>query len=84
MTVVIEQNQDDIKELVCDILEVEPDQVTHTSLFKQDHDADSLRAIEIVASLERKYSIDIAQTDMARMVNMEGVLAVVSEALARN
>jgi acyl carrier protein len=83
MTITIDQAQDDIKELVCDILEVDPDEVTETSLFKQDHDADSLRAIEIMAALERNYGIEIAQPDMARMVNMEGVLAVVSEGLAR-
>lgn len=83
MTITIDRIRDDIKELVCEILEVDPDEVTETSLFKQDHDADSLRAIEIMAALERNYGIEIAQPDMARMVNMEGVLAVVSEGLAR-
>ena len=83
MTVTITDVQDDIKDLVCDILEVDPEEVTQESLFKEDHDADSLRAIEIVASLERGYGIEIDQADMARMVNMDGVLAVVSEALAR-
>lgn len=83
MSVTIDESQDDIKELVCDILEVDPDEVTQTSLFKDDHDADSLRAIEIVASLERTYGIEIEQADMARMVNMQGVLDVVADAMAR-
>ncbi|MFV2144077.1 MULTISPECIES: acyl carrier protein [Isoptericola] len=83
MTVTIDEIQDEIKNIVCDILEVEPDEVTRTSMFKEDHDADSLRAIEIVSSLERGFGIDIAQADMARMVNMDGVLSVVDEALAR-
>lgn len=83
MSVTIDESQDDIKELVCDILEVDPDEVTQTSLFKDDHDADSLRAIEIVASLERTYGIEIEQADMARMVNLQGVLDVVADAMAR-
>lgn len=83
MTVTIDEIQDEIKDIVCDILEVEAEEVTATSLFKEDHDADSLRAIEIVSALERGYGITIEQADMARMVNMDGVLAVVSEGLAR-
>ncbi len=53
--------------------------MTPTSLFKEDHDADSLRAIEILASLEREFGIEIAQADMVRMVNLEGVHEVVAE-----
>lgn len=83
MTVTIDEIQDEITEIVCDILEVEVEEVTRTSLFKEDHDADSLRAIEIVSALERGYGITIEQADMARMVNMDGVLAVVAEGLAR-
>jgi acyl carrier protein len=83
MTVTIDDIQDEIKDVVCDILEVEADEVTSTSHFKEDHDADSLRAIEIVSALERGYGVTIEQADMARMVNMEGVLAVVAEGLAK-
>ncbi|MCW3817580.1 acyl carrier protein [Micromonospora sp. DR5-3] len=72
-----------IKELVCEILEIEPADVSPTSLFKEEHDADSLRAIEILAALERTLDITIDQADLARMVNLEGVYAVVAEAGAR-
>lgn len=82
MPVMTSDIENDIKDVVCDILEVEPDEVTRVSLFKEDHDADSLRAIEILASLERAYGITIDQAEMAKMVNLEGIYAVVSEALA--
>ncbi|MEV5282361.1 MULTISPECIES: acyl carrier protein [unclassified Streptomyces] len=68
-----------IKEIVCEILELEEDEVTDTSLFREDHDADSLRAIEILASLEKEFKVVIDQSELARMVNLEGVYAVVSE-----
>lgn len=74
--------ENDIKDIVCEILEVEPDEVTRVSLFKEDHDADSLRAIEILARLEQAYGITIDQADLAKMVNLEGIYAVVSAALA--
>jgi acyl carrier protein len=72
----------EIKELVCEILEIEPDEVTPTSLFKEDHDADSLRSIEILAALERTLGVTIEQSELGRMVNLEGVYAVVADAAA--
>ncbi|MCG6495233.1 acyl carrier protein [Kitasatospora sp. A2-31] len=69
----------EIKEIVCDILELEEDEVTETSLFKEEHDADSLRAIEILAALEKRFGIVIDQAELARMVHLKGVYEVVSE-----
>lgn len=69
-----------IKEIVCDILEIDEDEVTKTSLFKEEHDADSLRAIEILAALERTQKVTIDQAELSRMVNLEGVYVVVAEA----
>ncbi len=73
--------KNEIKEEVCDILEVEPDEVTEESLFKEDHQADSMRAIEILASLERNFDVEIPQNEMARMVNLKGIYEVVQESL---
>ncbi|MFE6764015.1 acyl carrier protein [Streptomyces sp. NPDC057689] len=71
-----------IKEVVCDILEIDEDEVTEVSLFKEDHDADSLRAIEILAALERTQHVTIDQAELSRMVNLVGVYAVIEEASA--
>ncbi|MFJ9691425.1 acyl carrier protein [Kitasatospora sp. NPDC101183] len=69
----------EIKEIVCDILEIEEDEVTETSLFKEEHDADSLRAIEILAALEKRFGVVIDQAELARMVHLKGVYEVVAE-----
>lgn len=68
-----------IKGIVCDILEIEDDEVSETSLFKEDHNADSLRAIEILAALEKEFGVVINQAELPRMVNLTGVYEVVSE-----
>ncbi|MFB8237924.1 acyl carrier protein [Kitasatospora sp. NPDC089913] len=75
-----EEQSQKIREIVCDILEIEEDEVTETSLFKEDHSADSLRSIEILANLEKQFSITIDQSELARMVNLKGVYEVVAEA----
>ena len=72
-----------IKEIVCDILELEEDEVTDTSLFIDDHGADSLRDIEILASLEKEFGITIDQSELAQMINLEAVYKVVAEAPTR-
>ena len=70
----------EIKVMVCDILELEHEEVTETSLFKEEHGADSLRAIEILATLEKRFAIKIPQSEMAKMVNLAGVHDVVRTA----
>lgn len=80
MSTVDEQRDVKLKEIVCEILELEEDEVSETSLFNEDHGADSLRAIEILASLEKEFGVVIDQSEMARMVNLKGVREVVGEA----
>ncbi|MFI7289759.1 acyl carrier protein [Streptomyces anulatus] len=83
MTTTASDRRSVIKEIVCDILEIEEDEVTETSLFIDDHGADSLRAIEILASLEKEFTITIDQSELTRMINLEAVHQVVAEASAR-
>jgi len=70
-----------IADLVSEILEIDPDELTETSRFAEDHDADSLRAIEILSSLEREFGIVIDQSELSRMVNLDGVYEVVSSSV---
>ncbi|MET9918710.1 acyl carrier protein [Streptomyces sp. NPDC059605] len=70
----------EIKEIVCDILDLDLDEVTDTSLFKEEHDADSLRTIEILSAMERTFDIALEQAELSRMTNLAGVYAVVAEA----
>lgn len=69
-----------IAKLVSEILEVDISAMTDTSRFKEDHDADSLRAIEILAALEREFKIEIDQAELSRMENLQGIYDVVAEA----
>lgn len=68
-----------VRGIISEILEIEPTELTETSLFKEDHGADSLRSIEIMATLEKQFSIKIPEDHLPRMVNLEGVYAVVGE-----
>ncbi|MFJ3962215.1 acyl carrier protein [Streptomyces sp. NPDC090036] len=74
--------RDRIKEIICDILEIEPEEMTDSSRFKEDHEADSMGAIEILSQLERVFGTDIDQAELSRMVNLAAVVTVVEEAIA--
>ena len=79
MTAMVEERHARIREIVCGILELGEDEVSDTSLFIEDHEADSLRAIEILASLEKAFGIVIEQSELPRMVNLLGVYEVTAE-----
>lgn len=81
-TQITQDDRDEITAIVSNILDIEPDDMTLTSSFKDDHDADSLLAIEILASLEKTFKITIPQEELSRMANLEGVYTVVAEAIA--
>lgn len=80
MTMSIDERSVKIKEIVCRILELDEDEVTETSLFQEEHGADSLRAIEILASVEKEFNIVIDQDKLAQLVNLKGVYDVVADA----
>jgi acyl carrier protein len=80
MTSIIESRKQEVRRIVCETLEIDPDELTETGSFRDDYDADSLRAIEIVAALEEELGIKIDQSELSRMVDLAGVYAVVSEA----
>ncbi|MFC0105855.1 phosphopantetheine-binding protein [Kibdelosporangium aridum] len=71
--------QSRITEIVCHVLEIDEDEITESSRFVEDHDADSLRSIEIVSLLEHEFDIVIDQANLSRMVNLAGVRSVLAE-----
>jgi acyl carrier protein len=79
MTQVMSNRMNELREVVAEVLEVEEDEITETSHFVDDHDADSLRAIEILARLEKMYKIEIPQTELPRMENLGAVYEVVKQ-----
>ncbi|MFF7594609.1 acyl carrier protein [Streptomyces mirabilis] len=79
MSVTQQNHLDEIREIAAEVLEIEPEEITETSSFADDHEADSLRAIEILARIEKKYNVEIPQSDLPKMVNLRAVYDVVAQ-----
>jgi acyl carrier protein len=67
-----------LHDIITDILELEPGELTGTSDFIDDHDADSLMAIDIIARIEREMGVRIPNEALPEMVNLQAVVGLVS------
>lgn len=65
-----------IKEIVCQIVEVEPDKLDENASFSEDLGLDSLRALEILAAIENEYSITIDPEKLREMTTLCNVIKV--------
>jgi acyl carrier protein len=69
-----------IRRLIAEIIEVEEEQIGPQTRFEE-LGADSLRAIEIMAQLEKTFGVSIQQDRLAEMTTFDGVCAVMSASL---
>ncbi|WP_030706883.1 acyl carrier protein [Streptomyces sp. NRRL F-2580] len=74
----------DIEELrstIADILDVEASEVTDTADFREDLDVDSLLALEILVTLERKYGVKMDESNLQLMRSLKVVHELLAEKL---
>ena len=75
---VVSERLEELREISADVLELDPEELTDTADFVEVFGADSLRAIEILARIEKKYRIDIPQSELPRMQNLLAVYEIVA------
>ncbi len=72
-----EEMMNTIRTTVAEVLEVDLDQISQTSRFKEELGADSLQAIEILARMEKLFKVQIDQAELSKMTSLEAVHEVV-------
>jgi acyl carrier protein len=77
----VEERVGEIKAVVCRVLEVDEDQVGPDDHFVEQLGADSMKLIELLANLEIEFDVEVDPAEFERLVNLDGVYAVLSEAL---
>jgi acyl carrier protein len=68
-----ETQLEDLRELVAEVLEIEPEELTDTGDFIDEYEADSLRAIEILARIDKQYKVEIPQAELPLLRNLKAV-----------
>ena len=76
---VTQQRLERIREIVAEHLEVDAGDLTEDSNFIDDHGADSLALMDVLAALEKEFSIEIDQAQFARMLDVRTVYDVIAE-----
>lgn len=69
-----------LREIVAEVLELEPEELTDTGDFAEEYQADSLRAIEIVARIDKHFKTEIPQAELPELRNLK----LTYEAVARH
>lgn len=67
-----------LRDIITEVLELEPGELTDTSDFVEDHGGDSLLAIEILARIERDMGVNVPTDELAEMTNLNAVRAIVA------
>jgi len=79
----VAERADEIRAVVARVLEVDEDQVGPTNHFVEELGADSMKLIELLANLEIEFDVEVDPGEFERLVDLDGVYAVLSEALEK-
>ena len=68
-----------MKEIIADQLNVEADEITEATSFKDDLGADSLDLFELVMALEEEYNVEIPSEDLENLTTVGAVMDYMKE-----
>jgi acyl carrier protein len=72
------QIKSELKEMMAEIMETEPDEIKEDAQFVKDLGMDSMMALEVLASLEKKYKIVIPEEELLKFTTLNNTVEVVS------
>ena len=78
----VDHIRSEVKKLMADLGDLAADQITDTANFADDLGLDSLRAMELMVSVEKKYGIVIPEEEFGGIRNVNEAVAAVQRHLA--
>ncbi|MDD5595397.1 MAG: acyl carrier protein [Candidatus Omnitrophica bacterium] len=77
-----QQLENEIRNLIAEIIEKKPEEVTPDAKFFEDLGVDSMMALEIMAAIEKKYKIAIPEEKLSQLTTLRETIRVAKEYLA--
>ncbi|PWU25055.1 MAG: acyl carrier protein [Candidatus Rokuibacteriota bacterium] len=68
-----------VKEIICEQLGVEEDEVTPNAKFIEDLGADSLDTVELVMAFEEEFDLEIPDEDAEKIVTVADAIGYIKE-----
>jgi acyl carrier protein len=75
--------EEDIRNLVAEILEMEPEEVKSDAHFVKDLGMDSMMALEVLAGIEKKYRIVVPEDALPKFTSLNATVAIVKDIIAK-
>ena len=66
----------ELRDLIADVLDLDPESITDDAHFIQDLGVDSLLALELAVTLERRFEIKIESNEIVDVVRLREVVAL--------
>ena len=79
----IDQLESEIKAIVAEIVESEPDKVDTDANFVKDLGMDSMMALEVLATIEKKYRIAIPEDYLTKFTDVRSTVNIVKTILTK-
>ena len=70
-----------LKEIIAEILNVDPDEITMETTFVDDLGADSLDVFQIIMGIEEEFDIDIASENAEKIVSVADAVEEIKKAI---
>ena len=78
-----EQIRAAVKELIAEITEREPGEISDTALFTEELAIDSLAGMEIMVTVDKRFKVDIPEEEFAKIKNVNDAVEMVERYLGR-
>ena len=73
---------EEVKGIIVDLLEVEPEAVTREASFRDDLEADSLDLVELLMAFEDKFGAPIPDEDVKTILTVGNAVSYIEKQLA--
>ena len=70
-----------LKEIIAEILNVDPDEITMDTTFVDDLGADSLDIFQIIMGIEEEFDIDISSENAEKIVSVADAVEEIKKAI---
>ena len=78
-----EQIRAEVKNLVAEITEREPEEVSDKAIFSEELGIDSLTGMEIMLAIDKKFTTDLPEEEFAKVKNVDDIVEMIQRFLPK-
>ena len=72
-----------VKNVVAEVLEIEPGSIADSARFVEDLGAQSIQSVELVAAFEEEFDIDMDDDEALAVKTVDGAVTFIADAVAK-